>query len=130
MWATRPPDSSSFGVAAQRGMVDFAAISAHMSSLGSKRSCLGTDRHIDSPGWRRLLGLYVHPFVLGFNGSYPTGEVVGQPGPGSSAVASPTTFCSPSSLARVTARSTNFFPSSSRLAVTTIFEDSTSSGQV
>ena len=49
---------------------------------------------------------------------------------GSAAVASPTSLSSPSALDSVTARSTSFWPPSSRLPVTTIFEESTSSGQV
>jgi hypothetical protein len=50
--------------------------------------------------------------------------------PGRSAVATPTTLVSPSALDRVTSRSSSFFPPSSRLAVTTILVESTSSGQV
>ncbi len=48
----------------------------------------------------------------------------------SAAVASPTSLSSPSAFDSVTARSTSFWPPSSRLPVTTIFDDSTSSGQV
>jgi hypothetical protein len=44
--ATPPPGSSSFGVAAQRGAVDFAVISLQMSSLGYKHSCRGTEQTI------------------------------------------------------------------------------------
>lgn len=49
---------------------------------------------------------------------------------GSAAVASPTTLSSPSPLDSVTAMSISFWPSSSRLPVTTIFVVSSSSGQV
>ena len=53
-----------------------------------------------------------------------------QPRLGSTAVASPTTFTSPSALVRVHSRSTRWPASSTRLPVTTIFVDSSSPGQV
>jgi predicted kinase len=50
LWATRPPDTSSFGVGAQRGAVDFAVISAPVNSHGYRHSCSDTDRHITADG--------------------------------------------------------------------------------
>jgi hypothetical protein len=84
-----PPRTTIPVIELQRGEVAAAVVEGTDVPIGDAPSCpLYNSLEVVLPEQTRPVtihqgggdcsGLYVHPFVLGFNGSYPTGEVVGR----------------------------------------------------